>query len=106
VAHRISVFNMLFFNIQEFITALMSFLSLLAPAGQIGILVYLYRNGNAHGLDIKCEMYVHPKTAASALSNLIKLKLVRELKNDNYGLTKKGKIIAEHLAQVEDLILE
>lgn len=82
----------------------MSIISIQTPRGQIGILVYLHRNEKATGIDIKSDSYVHPRTASLALANLIELKLVRELKNDTYKLTKKGKRIVEHLVQIESLM--
>ncbi len=76
------------------------------PTGQLQILVYLYKNEKASDKFIKHGIGLNPKTAASALTNLVNLKLIRELSNKNYKLTKKGKQVAEHLDRIEKLMPE
>ena len=82
----------------------MNIRSIQKPVGQLDILVYLYRNEKVSGKVIMYRIGLFPKTATSALSNLVDMKLVRELKNENYKLTKKGKEVAEHLNQIEKFL--
>ncbi len=84
----------------------MSLKSIQKPAGQLQILVYLYINEKAPDKFIRHRIGLNPKTAASALTNLVNLKLIRELSNENYKLTKKGKQVAEHLDRIEELMPE
>lgn len=84
--------------------SLMSIKSIQKPAGQLRILVYLYRNEKTQGKDIKHKIGLNAKTASLALANLVELKLVRELKNDYYKLYKRGQRVAEHLDRVDKLL--
>ncbi len=82
---------------------LMTLRSIQKPTGQIQILVFLFRNEKAPDKFIRHRIGLNPHTAASALTNLVNLKLIRKLSNENYKLTKKGKQVAEHLDQVDKL---
>ena len=82
----------------------MSLKSIQKPTGQLQILIYLYNNEKAHDKFLRHRIGINPVTAASALSNLEDLKLVRKYSNGNYRLTKKGKQVAEHLDKVEELL--
>lgn len=95
---------MLSFIIEVLFLPLMNLRSISKPVGQLSILVYLFRNEKASAKVIMYRIGLFPKTATSALSNLVDLKLVRELKDENYKLTKKGKDVAEHLDQIEKFL--
>ena len=82
----------------------MSVKALQKPVGQLSILICLNRNEKLTGPKLYRKTALHPHTMYTALSNLENLKLVRKLSNDTYKLTKKGKGIAEHLDQVENLL--
>jgi len=84
----------------------MSLKSLQSPVGQLKILVYLYRNEQATGPKIYRGTASHPEAMYLALSNLEELKLVQKLSDDTYKLTKKGKVVAEYLDQVDNLLQE
>ena len=89
-----------------FIMALMNLRSIQKTVGQLDILVFLYRNEKVTAKKIKYGIGLNPRTATFALSNLEEIKLVRKLKNDRYKLTRKGRDVAEHLNQVEKLLLK
>jgi predicted transcriptional regulator len=82
----------------------MSFKSLQKPVGQLQILVHLYRNETATHADFVNDVGLNSRSAYFALSNLMNLKLVRKLANNDYKLTKKGKVVAKPLVKIEKLL--
>jgi predicted transcriptional regulator len=74
------------------------------PVGQLQILVHLYRNKTAIHADFVNDVGLNSRTTYTALSNLIYLKLVRKLSNNDYKLTKKGEKIAKPLVKIERLL--
>jgi predicted transcriptional regulator len=82
----------------------MSIKSIQKPVGQLQILVHLYKNETAIHADFKNDVGLNSRTLYSALSNLIDLKLVRKLSNNDYKLTKKGEKIAKPLIKIEKLL--
>ena len=82
------------------------------PVGSLEILVHLHRNEKATISDLIAKAGLNQRTAYSALGKLRKQNLICYEVSDGfpvykyYELTKKGKAIADHLAEVDKLLGE
>ena len=74
------------------------------------ILVYLLKKGRASRTDLKRDIDASQQAIYNALPILLEHGLIRELQSNSFPfkieieLTKKGRLVAEHLAEIDKIL--
>ena len=84
----------------------------LEKAGAIELLLYLYRNGETTFTNAVRSLKTGQAALYSAVSRLLEADLIKEERGETFPftrkfkLTEKGRLVAEHLAKIEEILMD